>query len=77
MQNAPIPSAHSLIYRNGQKEITLDRWIFDLEQSRVISVLSWYLTSLINLSFCEISGAFGANLVRTLGGRIIEGKAHC
>ena len=49
-----------------------DRYIF--VQSRVISVQSWYLTSLINLSFCEISGAFGANLTRTLGGRIFWGK---
>ena len=34
-----------------QKEITLDCLFFQTFQSRVISVQSWYLTSLINLSF--------------------------
>jgi len=37
-----------------KKEMTLDCGIFDaLDQSRVISVLSYYLTSLVNLSFCR------------------------
>ena len=49
--------------RNGPcghaQEMTLDCFIFRCSlQSRVISVLSYYLTSLVNLSFCRLDFAF-------------------
>ena len=47
-----------MIYQKGKicnkKEMTLDRRLATV-RSRVISVLSWYLTSLINLSFCRFT----------------------
>ena len=39
-----------------EKEMTLDR-VLSKQQSRVISVLSYYLTSLVNLSFCRFDPA--------------------
>ena len=50
--------------RNGPcghapQEMTLDCFIFRCSlQSRVISVLSYYLTSLVNLSFCRFFASF-------------------
>ncbi len=42
------------IRRQGKKEITLGCISFDIHQPRVTSVHSYYLTSLVNLSFCGI-----------------------
>ena len=39
------------------KEMTLDR-VLSKQQPRVISVLSYYLTSLVNLSFCRLDLRF-------------------
>ena len=38
--------------------MTLDRTSFRLQQPRVISVHSYYLTSLVNLSFCGLDVTF-------------------
>ena len=41
-----------------RREMTLDHCIFHLQQPRVISVLSYYLTSVINLSFFRLDIVF-------------------
>ena len=41
-----------------KREMTLDHCIFHLQQPRVISVLSYYLTSVINLSFFRLDIVF-------------------
>ena len=47
----PAAAYLCILYNIINKEITLDRCIFRPWQPRAISLRSWYLTSLVNLSF--------------------------
>ena len=57
--NDKIKATVRIVSGDSPQEMTLDCFIFRCSlQSRVISVLSYYLTSLVNLSFCRLDFAF-------------------